>query len=97
MITGLVVNIAMLTAGIGLVRRKLWGIRLGIWTALSKIARLLLLYTYFALVIVPPLAQTAGRFAGEMFLQQQQAMGRPAPAGLDANMWVKMYSVSYSS
>ena len=68
----------MLVAGIGLLRRRMWGIRLAIAAAAAKIVRLVLLYSYVALAIVPPIAQGSGRMAFEATMQQQKAMGGTA-------------------
>src|SRR3954452_25454004 len=73
-LSAVVLNVAMLASGIGLVRRRRWGISLGIGTALAKIVRLVVLYSFFALAVVPTLAQNMGKFVGEMMVQQQQAM-----------------------
>lgn len=94
--TGIAVNIAMLTAGIGLVRFRAWGRTLGLWTAAVKIFRLVAVYTYAALVVVPPFARLLGEEVGKMMIQQQQAMGRPAPAGFTVDTFVKIYTVTYT-
>ena len=94
--TALVLNVLMIVAGIGLVRRKMWGLSLGTWTAVAKLVRLVLVYTFFALAIVPTLAQKSGEVAGEMMIQQQRAMGRPAPPGIDAQFMVRMYYIMYT-
>src|SRR5262249_25433003 len=51
--TGFVLNLLLLASGVALVRRRTWGLRLGIGVAFAKIIRLVLLYGYSALVIVP--------------------------------------------
>jgi hypothetical protein len=94
--SALLLNVLMLVGGIGLVRRKTWGLSLSIGTFVAKIARLVLLYAYFALVIVPPLAQTMGKLISEMMMSQQQAMGRPAPAGMGSSTLVQVYYISYT-
>jgi hypothetical protein len=94
--SALILNILMIVAGIALVQRKMWGLSLGLWTAAAKIVRLVLVYSYFGLVLVPPFAQKSGELAGEMMIQQQQAMGRPAPPGFDTKFMVKIYTIMYS-
>jgi Sec-independent protein translocase protein TatA len=96
LLTGVAVNIAMLAAGIGLVRFKGWGRTLGLWTAAVKIFRLIVVYTYAALVVVPPFSKLLGEEVGKMMLQQQQAMGRPAPPGMTPDTFVKIYTVTYT-
>ncbi|MBX6315423.1 MAG: hypothetical protein IRY99_21305, partial [Isosphaeraceae bacterium] len=61
-ITGLLLNALMFTAGLGLLRLREWGRRLGIWIAGLKIARLLALALVGVLVISP------------IKVRQQQAM-----------------------
>ena len=95
-LSAIAVNLAMLASGIGLVRRKAWGLSLGIGTALAKIARLVLVYGYFALAVVPPLAENLGKFAGEMITQQQSAMGRPGAPGIDTKMLTRVYYITYT-
>jgi hypothetical protein len=94
--TAIAVDIAMLVAGIGLLRRTLWGIRLAIAVAAVKIIRLVLLYTYLALVLIPPIAQGSGRLAFEVVVQQQKAMGAAAPPALNAAFFVRMYFIMYT-
>jgi hypothetical protein len=59
--------------------------------------RLVLLYSFFALVVVPVLAQSMGKVAGEMMIQQQAAIGRPAPPGIDAQMLTRIYYITYTA
>jgi hypothetical protein len=96
-ITGIVLNVLMLVGGIGLVRLKKWGLSLSLWTYVAKITRLLVLNSYFALAVVPAMSQMIGKLVGEMMIQQQQAMGRPAPAGLDPTTLVRMYYITYTA
>jgi hypothetical protein len=51
--TGILLNILMLIAGIGLVAVKEWGRKMGIWIAVLKILRLLTVYPYWILIGVP--------------------------------------------
>lgn len=73
-LSGLVLNLLLLTAGIGLVMRKPWGIKLGLTVAAIKIIRLVLVYGYAALVIVPKVAVGMTRF-------QMQSMAQQLPPG----------------
>jgi hypothetical protein len=52
-VTGLILNVLMLIAGIGLVALSEWARKLGIWVAGLKILRLVGLYGVYILVIVP--------------------------------------------
>jgi hypothetical protein len=94
--TAMLLHVLMLAAGIGLVRRQPWGIRLGVTVALAKIVRLVLVYGFLALVLVPIVAQGSGRVAWEMTVQQQAGMGRGAPPGLNAAFFTKLYYIMYT-
>jgi hypothetical protein len=95
-LSGLTVNVMMLVAGIGLLRYREGGRRLGVWTAALKIARLVTVYSVFILAVVPPLAQGLGKMVGEM-IAQQQAATRPGAAPPPVDMMVRMYVYTYSS
>jgi hypothetical protein len=51
--SGLVLNLLMLVSGIGLVAVHEWGRRLGVWVAVLKIVRLLAVYGFAIVTIVP--------------------------------------------
>jgi hypothetical protein len=94
--TAMLLHVLMLAAGIGLVRRQPWGIRLGIAAALAKIVRLVLVFGFAALVLVPLLAQGSGRVAWEMTVQQQATMGRGLPPAINAAFFTKIYYIMYT-
>ena len=95
--TALLLDVGLLVAGIGLLRRELWALRLAIATAAAKIIRLVLLYSYVVLAIVPPIAQGSGKLAVEMMAQQAKTMGGPGPPPMmNAAFFTKMYYVSYT-
>jgi hypothetical protein len=75
-ITTVILNVAMIVAGVGLLRFKDWGRRLGLWVALLKILALVGLYTTYIVVIVPMFSKRIG----EVF----EEMARLAPAGAAA-------------
>ena len=60
-LTGLAVNLMLLASGIGLVQYKSWGRKLGVWTAAAKIVRLVLVYGYCTMVIVPDFSRGSAR------------------------------------
>lgn len=91
-LTGLALNLMMLASGIALVRRSRLGITLGLWTAGLKIARLVVLYSFVALVIIPPLSTNLGKFV----IVQQRAMGTQLPPNLDAAFFAKTYTIMYT-
>jgi hypothetical protein len=93
--TGLVLNIAMITAGIALVRRKPWGITLGAGTAAAKIIRLVLVYSYFIIVAAPVLAGKSAAMIGNMIVQQQSLTGGSAPPAVDTEPLRKAYAELY--
>ena len=66
-VSGLILNLAMVISGIGLLRRKEWGRVSGIWVAILKIVRLIVLYTIYALVVVPEMARGFTATFQEMF------------------------------
>lgn len=92
--TAFVLNLLMLAAGVGLVMRAEWGRKLGIWDAWLKIVRLVLVYGYMAVAIIPEFSSAMARFAIESIARQQQAMGKPMPAGLTFETLAFIYSVA---
>jgi hypothetical protein len=94
LLTSLVLNVMMLVAGIALVNRKPSGITLGLWTAGLKILRLILIYSLFAIVVVPPLALGLGKVAIQA--SQAQMTGRPMPPNMDLAFFVRTYTIMYT-
>jgi hypothetical protein len=92
--SGIVLNLVMLISGIGLIRLRPWGRSIWLWTAGVKIVRLLLLYGYFALAVVPIMSEKLGRAIGTMMAQQQQAFGRGGGPSVD--MLVRIYAITYT-
>ncbi len=76
-VTGLVLNILMVVSGIGLVGLKEWGRRTAIWVAALKIVRLVALYGFFALAVVPVMVKQFTSMFQEMF----EEMAKAAPPG----------------
>lgn len=96
-ITGLVLNVALLASGVGLMHWKPWARKVGLATASLKLARLVLVYGFFVLVIVPPLARNLGGMIVNMATQQQAAMGAGPGALPDASFFARVYGVMYSA
>jgi hypothetical protein len=94
--TAVVLDILMLAAGVGLVKRRMWGIRLGIGTAAAKLVRLVLINGCFILLIVPPLAQASGRVGFEMVMRAQGGGGGGFPKGMDLAFFTRMYYITYT-
>jgi hypothetical protein len=96
-ITGVILNVMMLAAGIGLMSWKPWSRQLGVWTAVLKITRLVLLYGFFIIVIVPIFSEKIGQAVGEMMVAQQQSIGRGPGAMPPTSMFVRIYTITYSA
>lgn len=96
-LTGLTLNLMMMAAGIGLVMRRLWGLRLGMWVAAMKIVRLVLVYGYAALVIVPLVSVGMAKFQMQAIAQQQQAIGKPMPPGFTVETFSRGMSIWFAS
>lgn len=77
MVSGFLLNVLMVVAGIGLVCLKEWGRVTAIWVAALKIVRLLALYSFFALAVVPDMVQLLTSMFQEMF----DEMAKGAPPG----------------
>ncbi|HEX8200536.1 MAG TPA: hypothetical protein VF590_08610 [Isosphaeraceae bacterium] len=73
--SGMLLNVLMLAAGIGLVRLREWGRRMSLWVAGLKLARLLAVTASVIVVVVPVTTRNMQRAFAEL---QQQA--GPAPA-----------------
>ncbi len=96
-ITGAGLNLLLLASGIGLVMRKLWGLRLALWVSGAKIARLVLCYGYAVLEIVPTMAVNMAKMAMQAIQQQQQMQPGAAPVPNQANVYemlVRLYTIS---
>jgi hypothetical protein len=94
--TGLVMNVALLVSGILLVRFKPSGLRLGLWVAGLKIVRLLLLYSFFIVAIVPWYSRKMAEFAVDM-IQQQAPLGRPKGGAPPVDMLIRTYTITYTA
>jgi hypothetical protein len=77
MASAFVLNILMVISGIALLRLKEWGRATAIWVAAVKIVRLVGLYTYEALVVVPVMVKGFN----DMFQEMLDEMARAAPPG----------------
>jgi hypothetical protein len=94
--TAVLLDIVLIVSGIGLLRRQMWGLRLGLAALAAKLVRLVLLYGYVAVAIIPPIAQGSGRVAFEAMAQQLKATGQPMPPGVDALLLTRVYSITYT-
>ncbi|HEV3168642.1 MAG TPA: hypothetical protein VGZ22_31845 [Isosphaeraceae bacterium] len=95
-LTGLVMNVIMLASGIGLLMVKPWARTTWLWAAAIKIIRLILVWGYFAVAVVPGLSQRLGKFIYNM-MAQQQAGGRPGgPPGMSEEFFTRLYGITYT-
>lgn len=92
--SGLLMNILMIVAGIGLVNYRAWGRTLGVWVAGIKIVRLIGLYTYAVLWIVPIQVQAFLNMVKEMSAGQPGAQNPDELAKFATTMGIMM-SVSW--
>jgi hypothetical protein len=83
-LSGLILNVMMIIAGIGLMAIRSWGRILAIWVAAIKIIRLPILYGYFIIKIVPILQQGFGEMFDEMAKTMPPTPGGPAPQQMQA-------------
>jgi hypothetical protein len=95
-LSGIVVNVLMLISGIGLLRWRGWARSLGIWTAVLKIVRLVLIYGAFIALIVPPLARNMGEMVIQMSAQQPGMMPAGKGGMPPVALFVRVYTVMYS-
>lgn len=95
-LSGLVVNVMLLASGIGLLSWRPWARTLGVWTASLKILRLVLLYGFFIIAVVPPFAQRLGKAASELLAANPLMTGVKALPFATAGFYTRMYTVMYS-
>jgi hypothetical protein len=80
-VSGPVLNVAMVVAGVGLVLLKRWGRVLAVGVAALKVARLVVLCAILSVFVVPGVSGTLGEFAGtdfgKVFLRHATAQGNP--------------------
>ncbi len=98
LLTALLLNGLMLASGVGLVSLSPWGRRLATGVYWAKIARLVLVYGIWIVVVVPPMSEKLGGAVSEMIAQQQPPGGggprsQPPPPELFARVYGIMYSV----
>ena len=74
LLSGPILNGLLLASGVGLVRLKSWGRRLGIWVAVLKLVRLALLTTFLFALVIPSATKTFDSLArsdvGEALVKQ---------------------------
>ena len=75
--SGIFLNVLMLISGIAFCFYKEWGRQTAIWVAVLKIVRLIVLYTSFAVLVVPTMVTAFNAMFQEMF----EEMAKAAPPG----------------
>lgn len=86
-VTGLLLNILLVISGIGLCGLKEWGRALALWVAALKIVRLIAVYGFLALVVVPIVVRQFTAMFQEMFEEMAKAgpPGQRMPAQAELN------------
>jgi hypothetical protein len=82
--SGLILNVLMVIAGLGLMSHQSWGRKLALWVAALKIIRLPILYGYFIKVIVPILEDGFAEMFKEMAESMPPTPGGPGPQQMQA-------------
>jgi hypothetical protein len=75
--SGLVFNALLFASGIGLLAAKSWGRKLGVWVAALKIVRLVAVYGFAIIFVVPVFSQKMGEAMEKMTTQIPQKPGGP--------------------
>jgi hypothetical protein len=93
-----VLNLLLLTAGIGLVMRRPWGLKLGLIVAALKILRLVAVYGYAATVLAPQVAQGMAKFQLQQMQTMAQSQGnKPLPPELTVELMTRWLSIWLTS
>jgi hypothetical protein len=94
-VSALILNVMMLISGVGLLGVRTWSRGLAVWTAGLKILRLVLVWSFWCIVIVPQISVKVAQMVGQMF--QQQAQAQAGGAGLPGTEFlVRAYSITYT-
>jgi hypothetical protein len=82
--TGMVLNILMMIAGVGLVLLREWGRKLAIMVAGLKIVRLVILCAVCLTYVIPDFTTSMNKFFDKMSEFEAQAAAQQAPSGAPA-------------
>lgn len=94
--TGLPLNALMLISGIGLIAAKNWARKLALWVAGFKIVRLVLIYGYAIVVVVPMFAAKMGEMVETTVRSAPQRPGAQLPPQFGQTV-AMFYGVSLSA
>jgi len=75
--TGMLLNIFLFASGIGLLAARAWARKLGVWVAALKIVRLVAVYGFAIVVVVPTFSEKMGEMMEKMTTQMPQQPGAP--------------------
>jgi hypothetical protein len=92
--SGMLLNLLLLAAGIGLLQRRSWGLKLGLGVPVAKIVRLVVLCAYCTLVLIPEFSIKLAKTINEAMVQQQAANKAQPP-----NMYellARTYTIMYT-
>src|SRR5262249_30704547 len=87
-VTASVLNILMVISGIALLGYKEWGRKTANWVAALKIIRLVAVYGFFALVLVPALVKDFNSMFQEFFDEMGKAAPGQKAAGPEELAWI---------
>jgi hypothetical protein len=94
-LSGIVLNLMMIVSGVGICHWKPGARRVGVWTAILKIVRLVLLWGFFVIAIVPSFARKMGEVVAQMMAQQP---GMRMPGGVPPQeFFAQVYAITYSA
>lgn len=94
--SGMPLNALMLISGIGLIAAKNWARKLALWVAAFKIVRLVLLYGYAIVVVVPVFAAKMGEMVESTVRSAPQRPGAQLPPQFGQTI-AMFYGVSLSA
>lgn len=78
-VSGIVINLLMVIAGIGLVARSEWGRKMSIAVAIIKLLRLAGLYGYAAMAVLPTMVRDSAKALHDLAASAPQNDAQPLP------------------
>jgi hypothetical protein len=95
-VSGLLLNGMLIASGIGLLNLRSWSRTLALWTLGLKIARLVLVYGFMAIVVGPYMAEAQGKAFDQMLSSMPAGGGGgPPPQGIGDAMTIG-YGIMYT-
>jgi hypothetical protein len=93
-VSAIALNVLMLASGVGLLHWRPWAWKMAIWTAALKIVRLVVVWGYFIVAIIPEFSRKLGVVVSEMMTIQQPGLKMPGGAP-PAEFFAKVYAIMY--